>query len=235
MNYFDEENFSGKKQLFLPFWTLGETLAVFWQNVSHRILELRFKRPEKHFQRENQKNEAIVPILWILSEIYLLKNSTSLSSFQSTGLNEHFQEKNFWKYNLNFFNLLGFQTTFPIARFEKFSSGMTTLHSLIRDDFLRKHFFLNKLLLILTLSDSDWRIWTILDSGRKKMQPSGEIFQVDLSKLHSRCPKEYSLEKLFESKEYFFEHFGIWKNFFLSSGGRFSSGLTTFHSVCSGD
>ena len=97
MNYFDEENFSGKKQLFLHFWTLGETLAVFWQNVSHRILELRFKRPEKHFQRENQKNEAIVLILWILSEIYVLKNSTRLSSFQSTGLKEHLQEKIFWK------------------------------------------------------------------------------------------------------------------------------------------
>ena len=141
MNYFEEENLSGKKQLFLPFWTLGETLAAFWQNVSHRLLELRFKRPEKHFQRENQKKEAIVPILWILIEIYLLKNSTSLSSFQSTGLKEHFQAKIFWKKILKFFNLLGFQTTFPIARFEKFSSGMTTLHSLSRDDFFEETFF----------------------------------------------------------------------------------------------
>ena len=45
--------------------------AVFWQNVSRRLIQLRFKRPEKPFQEKNQKNEAIILILWILSEIYL--------------------------------------------------------------------------------------------------------------------------------------------------------------------
>ena len=122
--------------------------------------------------------------------------------------------KKFWKYNLKFFNLLGFQTTFPIARFEKFSSGMKTLHFLSRDDFFEETFFPEQVVTYsypfgLWLKNlDDFRLW------EKKMQPFGEIFQVDLSKLHSSCPKEYSLEKFFESKEYFFEHFGLWKNFF---------------------
>ena len=109
---------------------------------------------------------------------------------------------------------MGFQTTFSIARCEKFSSGMTTLHSLCRDDFFEETLFPEQAVTSsytfgLWLKNLDvFRLW------EKKLQPFGEIFQVDLSKLHSGCPKEYSLEKLFESKECFFQHFGIWTNLF---------------------
>ena len=68
--FWGRKSFWKKNNFFIRFGRWGETFAAFWQNVSHRLLELRFKRPEKHFQRENQKNEAIVLILWILSEIY---------------------------------------------------------------------------------------------------------------------------------------------------------------------
>ena len=91
------KSFWKKKQLFLLFWTLGGNVCGLLQNVSHRLLELRFKRPEKHFQRENQKNESIVLILWIMSEMYLptLKIRQSCQVFILLARMKNFKRKIF--------------------------------------------------------------------------------------------------------------------------------------------
>ena len=86
-----------KKWLFVPVRTLRETFAAFWQNVSNRLIELRFTRPQKHFQKKIKKRSNSSNIMDFERNLSAnFKILTKLSSFHSTGLKEYFQEKFFF-------------------------------------------------------------------------------------------------------------------------------------------